>query len=430
MADILIVDDEIGIRELLSEILMDEGHAVRVAENAAAARKARKARPPDLVLLDIWMPDTDGISLLKEWILEGLLTMPVVMMSGHGTIDTAVEATRIGAVDFLEKPIALQKLLATVEKALKHDHIGKRPPLTLEALAKSHLFRDLKRRLEQAAAKSSSLMLRGGMGVIAELCARTLHRPRAPWLEFADVTAPLTQETLQAHAGGLLYVRDLALLGKMQQMSLDFALERAARFNILVVAASSLSRTALAERGWDSRTLGRIYEVWLDLPEIVHHADDVPEIASLFLAIMVERQEVPRRQFSSAALNLLRAHVWGVEGNERNGWSELQTLVRNLALAALEEIISEADVRRLMPEPENKQEDKDLAQFPKLFALPLREARDVFEKLYFERLLQQEEGNMTRIAERSGLERTHIYRKLKQLGFALNRKDGGEPGAS
>ena len=111
MAQILVVDDEMGIRELLSEILADEGHTVLLAENAAAARNSRSEKRPDLVLLDIWMPDTDGISLLKEWSSAGLLTMPVVMMSGHGTIDSAVEATRVGAIDFLEKPIALQKLL-------------------------------------------------------------------------------------------------------------------------------------------------------------------------------------------------------------------------------------------------------------------------------------------------------------------------------
>jgi DNA-binding NtrC family response regulator len=116
---ILVVDDEIGIRELLSEILFDEGYQVSVAENAAQAREFRRRQPPDLVLLDIWMPDTDGVTLLKEWVEEGLLTMPVIMMSGHGTIETAVEATRIGAVDFLEKPVALQNLLDTISKAIR-----------------------------------------------------------------------------------------------------------------------------------------------------------------------------------------------------------------------------------------------------------------------------------------------------------------------
>jgi len=126
MASILIVDDEMGIRELLNEILTDEGHSVISAQNAQEARNARDNLEPDLVLLDIWMPDVDGVTLLKEWSLSGQLTMPVVMMSGHATIDTAVEATRIGAVNFLEKPIALQKLLKTVEQALE-----KSPPKEL-----------------------------------------------------------------------------------------------------------------------------------------------------------------------------------------------------------------------------------------------------------------------------------------------------------
>ncbi len=117
--EILVVDDEVGIRELLSEILFDEGYQVQLAENAQQAREFRMNKAPDLVLLDIWMPDTDGLSLLKEWVAEGLLTMPVVMMSGHGTIETALEATRIGAADFLEKPIALQKLLKTVATVMQ-----------------------------------------------------------------------------------------------------------------------------------------------------------------------------------------------------------------------------------------------------------------------------------------------------------------------
>lgn len=116
---ILVVDDEVDIRELLSEILYDEGYQVYLAENAAQARQFRLEREPDLVLLDIWMPETDGVALLREWVEQDLLTMPVVMMSGHGTIETAVEATRIGAVDFLEKPIALQKLLNTIARAIK-----------------------------------------------------------------------------------------------------------------------------------------------------------------------------------------------------------------------------------------------------------------------------------------------------------------------
>jgi DNA-binding NtrC family response regulator len=127
MANILVVDDEMGIRELLSEILGDEGHVVATAENAQQAREMRSANVPDLVLLDIWMPDTDGVTLLKEWQRDGLLTMPVIMMSGHATIDTAVEATRIGALNFLEKPISLQKLLKAVQQGLSRSVETVRP---------------------------------------------------------------------------------------------------------------------------------------------------------------------------------------------------------------------------------------------------------------------------------------------------------------
>jgi DNA-binding NtrC family response regulator len=139
MANILVVDDEHGIRDLLSEILNDEGHAVELAENAAQARAARLRERPDLVLLDIWMPDTDGVTLLKEWASTGLLTMPVIMMSGHATIETAVEATKIGAMAFLEKPVTLQKLLNSVEQGLAKSFAQQRDPRLLRAMQMSPL---------------------------------------------------------------------------------------------------------------------------------------------------------------------------------------------------------------------------------------------------------------------------------------------------
>ncbi|MEO1957076.1 MAG: response regulator, partial [Methylophilaceae bacterium] len=157
--NILVVDDEVGIRELLSDILQDEGHRVVVAENAQAAREARLSARPDLVLLDIWMPDCDGISLLKEWGNAGLLNMPVVMMSGHGTIDTAVEATRLGAFDFLEKPIALQKLLKTVNEALLHAEVLPETEMNLASLGKSQVINDLKQRLEKISRTNTPLLL-------------------------------------------------------------------------------------------------------------------------------------------------------------------------------------------------------------------------------------------------------------------------------
>ena len=192
MSQILVVDDEIGIRELLSEILADEGHTVRVAEDAAHARAMRNAERPDLVLLDIWMPDTDGITLLKEWAAGGQLTMPVVMMSGHGTIETAVEATRIGAIDFLEKPIALQKLLATVKRALRNGGGQAQAGLTLLSLGRSAVLADLRKRLTQIAALPVPVLLRGEAGVMPQLFARYLHQANTPWVvaDAALIDAP------------------------------------------------------------------------------------------------------------------------------------------------------------------------------------------------------------------------------------------------
>lgn len=414
MAQILVVDDEMGIRELLSEILSDEGHTVSLAENAATARQCRNERRPDLVLLDIWMPDTDGISLLKEWSAAGLLTMPVVMMSGHGTIDSAVEATRVGAIDFLEKPIALQKLLATVKKALKHDVTPHKPPLTLDAFARSPLLKDLKKRLEQAAAKTSVLLLKSASGNIAEICARTLQAPKTPWLDLSASSAPLTQEMLENASGGILFVSDLALLGKLQQKNLIYALERLEKYKLQLIAAHTRSLSTLVEAGWDAALVARLGEVWVALPQLSGHADDVPEIAALVLSHLVERKDVPARSFSSAALNALRLHHWQGE------WAELLATVKNLALSALEDDISAEDVQSILL--------RDAGDTPKsapalpLFNQPLREAREEFERLYFEHHLKCERGNMTRVADRTGLERTHLYRKLKQLGLNLGRR--------
>jgi DNA-binding NtrC family response regulator len=254
MATILVVDDEVGIRALLSEILTDEGHTIEMAENAAQARAVRERLKPDLVLLDIWMPDVDGISLLKEWGATGQLTMPVVMMSGHGTIDTAVEATKFGAMAFLEKPITLQKLLRAVDQALA------RPSSTSSAPA--------------------SAAARPGLGMTPSLAA----------------AAPM-------HGG---------LMGS------------ALRGNPHVDAPYALS-------------------------------DHAPAVAQM----MASAPSGPQSQ-------------------------------------------------------QNFELDR-----------PLREARDAFEKSYFEFHLAKENGSMTRVAEKTGLERTHLYRKLKQLGVDLTRNKRG-----
>src|SRR4030095_12747352 len=182
LREILIVDDEVGIRELLSEILEDEGYRVATAENASEARAYRLRQQPALVLLDIWMPDTDGVTLLREWAGSGLLTMPVVMMSGHGTIETAVDATKIGAFDFLEKPISLPKLLATVGKALAGGRVLPKTGLALVNLGRARVVHALRQRLEQAAPRRTPVLLTGEPGCGFELCARQLHIPNTPWI--------------------------------------------------------------------------------------------------------------------------------------------------------------------------------------------------------------------------------------------------------
>ncbi len=415
MAHILVVDDEMGIRELLSEILADEGHTISTAENAAAARRERSEKRPDLVLLDIWMPDTDGISLLKEWTHAGLLTMPVVMMSGHGTIDSAVEATRIGAVDFLEKPIALQKLLATVKKALRHDTPVQRSPLTLEAFSRSALLKDLKKRLEQVAGKTRILFLKNAAGSIAEICARTLQAPRAPWLDLSTLNTPITQEMLADLGGGILFVPELSTLDRSQQKNLSFALSQLMRNNLQIIAASARPLSLLVEAGWEASEIKRLSDVWVALPQLSSHANDVPEIASLVLGHFIERNEVPLRNFSSAALNALRLYHWPGE------WVELLSTVRNLAISALEDEISVVDVENML-QYEADGSPRPLGPTLPLLNQPLRDAREAFERLYFEYHLRNENGNMTRVADKTGLERTHLYRKLKQIGLSFGRR--------
>jgi two-component system, NtrC family, nitrogen regulation response regulator NtrX len=411
MAKILIVDDEMGIRELLSEILRDEGHDVLPAENAAAARAARNAGRPDLVLLDIWMPDTDGITLLKEWAANGQLTMPVVMMSGHGTIETAVEATRIGAMDYLEKPVALQKLLAAVKRGLQRPVTpGVPTALSLAAFTRSPALRDLRRRIEQIAENSRLLLLRAGAGSIAELAARSFQAANAPWLDLMSVHAPIDLNQLQAAQGGVVFVGELCRLSRLQQKNLAFTLDRLERFDLRMVVATDHTQDAMVAEGWDETLLHRLYEVSLVPPSIADIRDDLPELAAQILLHLVEAEEVPRHHFSTAALNALRTHPWP------GGYAELRAAVKSIALGALEEEIGLADVRRMTAQPAE----------PQAYGLqldqPLREAREEFERLYFEHHLRQERGNMTRLAERTGLERTHLYRKLKQLGLQAGRR--------
>jgi len=416
MSQILVVDDEVGIRELLSEILEDEGYQVRLAENAGQAREERVQARPDLVLLDIWMPDTDGITLLKEWASSGLLTMPVVMMSGHGTIDTAVEATRIGAYDFLEKPIALQKLLSTVGRALRQGAVQPKPALSLASLGRAPLISDLKQRLERIANLKTPVLLVAEPGCGTELCAHFLHLPNSPWVTPESLTAlaeaPL--DLLAQAKEGTLFLPEIVDLNKLEQKGLALLMSKLEKYNVRLICASSKSLPELVAQGaFDSRLFQNLSGLTIRVPSLREHREDVPELANLFLSRLVEAREAPTRTFSTAALNALRNCDW--PGN----LSQLQSTVRTLALTVLHDEIGLADVNRVLA-----QFDVELPGVAKTLPLhlTLREARDAFERVYFEHHIAREGGNMSRVAEKVGLERTHLYRKLKQLGVRISRR--------
>jgi DNA-binding NtrC family response regulator len=416
MQQILVVDDEVGIRELLSEILHDEGYRVTLAENAGQARAARGQARPDLVLLDIWMPDTDGITLLKEWAAAGQLTMPVVMMSGHGTIDTAVEATKMGAFDFLEKPIALQKLLATVGRALKSGAQQPKPELSLAALGRGAVIAGLRQRLERLAGLRTPLLLTGEPGSGLELCARFLHQPSAPWVapESYSALAETPLDVLGEAREGTLFIHDVSELTRLEQKGLLLAIGRLDKFNArLICGATRPLPELVAEGGFDSRLYGALAATTLRVPSLREHREDVPDLANLLLSRLVEVKETPPRRFSTAALNALRNYDW--PGN----LPQLEGVVRSLALGANTSEIGPAEVTRLLEGPPAVA-TASAGALP--LDLPLREARDAFERVYLEHHIAREGGNMSRVAERVGLERTHLYRKLKQLGVKLGRR--------
>lgn len=415
---ILVVDDEQGIRELLSEILSDEGYNVDLAENAEEAQNYRNRTRPDLVLLDIWMPDTDGITLLKEWSNSGLLTMPVIIMSGHGTIDTAVEATQIGAVAYLEKPIPLQKLLTTVGKVLRGTSQYKSTSVfTLTHLGKSELIIELRKKLENIQNLKIPVMLTGEPGTGMEYCARFLHQNNTPWSapnpnQFLR-DKPLTQ--LEKLKGGIIYLEEIGDLDGEEQKELIFLLNRLEKLNIRLVCSTSKSLAELTAQGnFHTRLFRELNNLCINIPPLRAHREDIPEIADQLLTHWIESGEISMKRFNTAALNTLRNYDW--PGN----LTQLSNIVHSLALTTSEdEISAEATQQAIVYSSQEKNSFEP--EIP--LNISLREARDMFEKNYFEKLIEQEGGNMTRVADRAGLERTHLYRKIKGLGIKLRNQN-------
>jgi two-component system, NtrC family, nitrogen regulation response regulator NtrX len=417
MASILVVDDEIGIRELLSEILADEGYTVRVAASAESARDIRRSERPDLVLLDVWMPDTDGITLLKEWQASGQLTMPVVIMSGHASVDSAVEAMRIGALDFLEKPIALQKLLATVKRALTSGDARNAQALTLAAFGRSGVMSDLRRRMEHLAQSGMSVLLRGEVGMLPEIYGRALQKPGTPFMVAGGALGDAPQELLSRAAGGVLFIDDLFGLSRAQLRGVAMIASRIERHNVRLVTFASADPASLAANGSiDATSLFKLSGVIVPLPALRAHIEDIPDVASILLAQLVESKVATPKRFSQEALKALCTYDW-----PRN-LLQLQQLVRSVALTSLDSEILVVEVEQMLRQFAPPAA-VDVATFDT--GLPLREARDAFERAYFERLIGEEDGSISRVAERSGMERTHLYRKLKQLGVVVPKRHDG-----
>ncbi len=417
--EILVVDDEVGIRELLSEILEDEGFQVRLAENAQTARELRAKHNPALVLLDIWMPDSDGVTLLKEWKLAGQLTMPVVMLSGHATIETAVEATRIGAFDFLEKPIGLQKLLATVQRALKHVRAKPKASIDLSELGASAVIVELRGRLEALMSDLRPILLTGEVGVGFTECARALHEPNTPWILLESgqrlISNPL--EILESARGGTLFCSEVALLSRSEQRSLAFMLGKMTHYGVRIVCASSEPLGQLSGEGrFDPALYSALSATTVVVPPLrARRADLSGLIERCALAFSLD---APTR-LTPDVRALLEAAPW--PGN----LIQLQSVLSSLLLSNNDTITIDHLQAILgdLQEPSAPQ----LPQLPpEFFELPLREAREAFERVYFENLLGRESSNMSRVADKAGLERTHLYRKLKQLNIRFPRRASAE----
>ncbi len=443
---ILVVDDEPDIRDLVKEILEDEGYEVSTAENAAAAREARRARRPDLILLDIWMPDMDGISLLKEWTEGEPLACPVVMMSGHGTVETAVEATRLGAYDFLEKPLSMAKLLLTVERAIEADQLTRENlglkrqvrPVT-EPVGKSEIAQHLRNQALKIAQHDTPVLISGEPGTGKEIYARFLHAnsPRRDG-PFVDVgVGSIARENsalelfgsengdkvhygrLEQASGGTLFLDELADMDLETQAKLAGALENGSflriggkepvQLNVRVVAAThrDLERE-VTEGRFREDLYYHLNVVPIKLPPLRDHCEDVPELLNFYVNYFVDQEGLLYRRFTTAAQNRLRNYPW--PGNIR----ELKNLVQRLLILGSEEEIPLEEAESAMSSaPPTK--PREVGNIP--LDLPLREAREQFERAYLLQQFKDCEGNVARLADRVGMERTNLYRKLRALGI-------------
>ncbi len=451
---VLVVDDEPDIRQVVSDILQDEGYHVTVAADAAQARTRYLEDAPDLVLLDIWMPDTDGIALLREWREDRAgRNTPVIMISGHGTVETAVEAIRIGAYDFLEKPLSTAKLLVTVERALETVAL-QTENLTLKTrlspagnfIGHSETLEDLRHLMNRIAVTDQAVMIRGEAGCGKGVAARSLHQASGsasgPFVEVnlgalpaesialelfgAEYDGVATPGQLEQASGGTLVLDEVGDLDMDTQTKLLSALEagrffrlggttpREPAFRIVATSNQDLEQK-LSDGLFREDLFYRLSAVTVQIPPLRAHREDIPDLINHYVQLITDSQRLPFRRFSTSSVNYLRNRPW--PGNVR----ELINFIHRILLTTTSEVIEAEETRDVMGQsaaPLDAVEEKNAW---KDFSQPLRSAREHFERDYLEFHLLQTRGNISELARRAELERTHLYRKLKGLG--INPKD-------
>ncbi|ASF47056.1 sigma-54-dependent transcriptional regulator [Methylovulum psychrotolerans] len=447
---LLVVDDEPEIRRLVSEILEDEGYEVTMAEDAGTARQLKAATNPDLILLDIWMPDTDGITLLKEWVAEDTLTCPVVMMSGHGSVESAVEATRLGAYDYLEKPLSMAKLLLIVERALEagylqHENAGLRQgaAIDIEPVGRSAAVARTKDQLKRLAQHDARVLFVGEAGTGKELYARFLHNNSAhrdgPFIDVAvgsispensaveffgkECGGKVYPGLLERAHKGTLFLGEIAGMDKETQLRLLSALEsssflrvggsEAVRVDVRVVASTRISLDEEVKSGRFRQDLYYLLnEVTIEIPPLRTHSEDVPALLGFYVDYFVNQDKLAFRRFSMAAQNFLRNYGW--RGNVR----ELKNLVQRLMILGVGEDIELEEVKSALGTVMGDI-GGTASSVPDFFNLPLKEARDHFEKAYLEYHFERTGGSVAKLSAAVGMERTHLYRKLHSLNIKL-----------
>jgi DNA-binding NtrC family response regulator len=443
---ILVIDDEPDIRDIVRDILEDEGYTAVTAEDAETGREQKRTGNFDLVLLDIWMPGVDGISLLKEWADGGIPDVPVVMISGHGTVETAVEAIRFGAYDFIEKPLSTAKLLVTVKRALQDSRLRRenlelkgRLALASELVGKSGLMSRLRERIERVARTESWVLVTGepgsGKGVVARVLHQKSPRRAQPFIELSLGATPaesvanqlfgseagdiVQRGTLEEANGGTLVLDEIADIDLDVQGKLVSAIEErrflrvggrtSISFDVRVISTSNQDLPALVKEGRFREDLYyRLNVVPIEVPPLRRHIEDVPELVDYYVRWMVERDDLPYRKFSVGALNVLRNHDW--PGNVR----ELKNLVQRLLILNRGEDVSAEEAEVALG---GSMIESEISYSQSVFELPLKEARDRFERAYLNYHLGLVKGNVSDLAQVIGMERTHLYRKLKNLGI-------------